>query len=888
MSSMTGSWQPEMNGSGHLPRGTTRGYGVRQMAAGTAMTLETLRVEIRAEIQKYKTDLKRAETATTTSSNRMKTALQAVKTALGAIGVVTGLMAAITKVVQLGKESLELASDLQEVQNVVDVTFGNMSGQIDEFATNAITQFGLSQTSAKQYASTIGAMLKSMGFQGQQLTDMSMDLAGLAGDLASFYNLDTDTAFAKIRAGISGETEPLKQLGINLSVANLEAYALSQGITTAYNAMSQQEQALLRYNYLLQATGDAQGDFSRTSDGWANQVRIMREQINALKAEIGSGLMEILLPIVRGINWLLTQVIRGLQVLRRAFSRGKGGTSSMDDMTGATAALTSEANAASGAIGGIGKAAKSAAKALTNASFDELHQLANPNSGSGGSGGGGGGGGAFSGMLDGIEEEVDGLTQITEKSEQGENAVRSFVRALFDTQRKVNYEIGRAWVKSPANQGIQAYNDAYVEFNGAIGEKLMELSRSANETRARGGVISDLANASMWGRVKKNLTGGVASLKNFVTGSAEAQEGIRRFNEASVNGFHDLAVALGLVEEDADDAREGIDTATRGIKEDLAKINADANLKDFGNKVTGLGKNMTSSAVETGTAAGAISRHLRDMNVNASKPISDFRNAAKGVGTEMTNAGTTTKTAANNVVSHLTTMKTNGTSQTEALRSTLASKFGQMRSNAGAEAEAMRKAIVDKAGAANGGIKQINFGDAGQHIKNGLIAGMGDFKYQLDNWANQFKGRILKNFKIKSPSRWMRDEVGVYLGEGMALGMTDSMSEIVKACETIGDAITGTFEDVQPEIQTPLLAGMPAVGSPMLQGTASMYSMDGRSGNWIELLASTIAQRMGANETGQNERPIVCEVYLDRDRIATAVSRGQQAQNRRYSSTAMA
>ena len=109
---------------------------------------------------------------------------------------------------------------------------------------------------AKKYTSTLGAMMKSSGLTGKAVTSMSTDLAGLAADMASFYNLDFETAFEKIRSGISGETEPLKQLGINMSVANLEAYALSQGITKSYESMTQAEQVTLRYNYLMQATRD--------------------------------------------------------------------------------------------------------------------------------------------------------------------------------------------------------------------------------------------------------------------------------------------------------------------------------------------------------------------------------------------------------------------------------------------------------------------------------------------------------------------------------------------------------------------------------------------------------------------------------------------------------
>ncbi len=187
--------------------------------------------------------------------------------------------------------SVKLASDLTEVQNVVDTTFGDNAGAVNEWAANAAEAFGMSELQAKQFNGTMGAMLKSMGLADDEVLNMSTSMVGLAGDFASFYNLDHQEAFDKIRAGISGETEPLKQLGINMSVANLEAYALSQGITKSYNSMTQAEQATLRYNYLMSTTADAQGDFAKTSGSLANQLRIAQLQVQNLGAAIGEALL---------------------------------------------------------------------------------------------------------------------------------------------------------------------------------------------------------------------------------------------------------------------------------------------------------------------------------------------------------------------------------------------------------------------------------------------------------------------------------------------------------------------------------------------------------------------------------------------------------------------
>lgn len=209
-------------------------------------------------------------------------------------GIAAGFsaVAAGKALVNLGAQAINLASDLEEVQNVVDVTFGSNASQIETWAKNAGEQFGLTETMAKKFTSTLGAMMKSAGLAGPEIVNMSTDLAGLAADMASFYNLDFETAFQKIRTGISGETEPLKQLGINMSVANLEAFALKQGLSKAFNEMSQGEQIMLRYQYMMQATADAQGDFARTSDGYANSLRLMETKIDSLKTKLGTHLVE--------------------------------------------------------------------------------------------------------------------------------------------------------------------------------------------------------------------------------------------------------------------------------------------------------------------------------------------------------------------------------------------------------------------------------------------------------------------------------------------------------------------------------------------------------------------------------------------------------------------
>ena len=153
---------------------------------------------------------------------------------------------AVKKLVDFSEKCIELGSDLSEVQNVVDVTFPAMSKQVDKFAQNAATAFGLSETMAKRYTGTFGAMAKAFGFSEKQAYDMSTTLTGLAGDVASFYNISQDEAYTKLKSVFTGETESLKDLGVVMTQTALDAYAMANGYGKTTAAMSEAEWPLLR------------------------------------------------------------------------------------------------------------------------------------------------------------------------------------------------------------------------------------------------------------------------------------------------------------------------------------------------------------------------------------------------------------------------------------------------------------------------------------------------------------------------------------------------------------------------------------------------------------------------------------------------------------------
>ena len=223
--------------------------------------------------------------------------LNNLQSALGDLASTIGLSFGLDSLIDFGKEAIGLASDIQEVQNVVDTSFGEMSSRVEEFAETSIESFGMSELTAKQTAGRFMSMSTALGLAQEQAADMALTVTGLTGDMASFYNVSQDVASTALASIWTGETESLKQFGIVMTQTNLEAYALSQGINKTWNEMTQAEQVQLRYNYVMEQTALAQGDFEKTQDSWANQQRILKESTDALAASIGQGLMESLTPL---------------------------------------------------------------------------------------------------------------------------------------------------------------------------------------------------------------------------------------------------------------------------------------------------------------------------------------------------------------------------------------------------------------------------------------------------------------------------------------------------------------------------------------------------------------------------------------------------------------
>lgn len=288
----------------------------------------------------------------------------------------------IAALAKFTKDCIEVGSNVTEVQNVVDTAFKDLAGSADEWASNAMTNFGLSELSAKKYMGVFGQMSNAMGITGQAALDMAENVTGLTGDVASFYNLSTDEAYTKLKSIWTGETETLKDLGVVMTQTNLDQYALNNGFGKTTAKMTEQEKVMLQYQYVTSALSNATGDFVKTQDSWANQTRILSLRFEQLKASLGKGFIALFTPILRGFNSLLA----GLQKVADGFANfvqmltGADVSTSMGSISSDIAGIGDDASSAADNVGDIGSAAKKTAKDIERslAGFDQINKLTEP------------------------------------------------------------------------------------------------------------------------------------------------------------------------------------------------------------------------------------------------------------------------------------------------------------------------------------------------------------------------------------------------------------------------------------------------------------------------------------------------------------------------------
>ena len=474
------------------------------------------------------------------------------------IGFLVGSAFAVGKLIQFGKESIELGSDLTEVQNVVDVTFTTMSDKVNEFAKNAMTSAGLSETMAKKYVGTFGAMSKSFGFSESQAYDMSTALTQLTGDVASFYNISQDLAYIKLKSVFTGETETLKDLGVVMTQSALDQYALANGYGKTTSAMTEQEKVALRLAFVQKQLSAASGDFIRTSDSWANQVRVMQLQLQSLKATVGQGLINIFTPVLKVINVLLgklatlanafksfTELITGKKSSGQTSGSGAGlaGTGAIADTADQYGQAADNAEKLADANKDNAAATKKVNKETKSylSSLDEIHKATStgsdssstPSSSSGSGGAGNSGLPSSAGNVDygNLAEGETALDKISDSAKK-----------LADLLKKLWKPFQDAWKKEGKNT-IDAANIALsgiAKLAKSVGKSLVEVWTNGTGTTMLTTML----------RIAQNV---LKTIGNIASGFADAWNKNNVGTQIIQNIADALVVVMQFVEKIAED-----------------------------------------------------------------------------------------------------------------------------------------------------------------------------------------------------------------------------------------------------------------------------------------------------------------------------------------------
>lgn len=335
--------------------------------------------------------------------------------------------------------AVDLASQLTEVQNVVDTTFGDMASKVDDFTKTSIQDLGMSELTVKQISSRFQALGTSIGISSEQvangtavankalmsqnntlykttdsMADMSLNLTRLAGDMASFYDVDQADVARSLQSIFSGTIAPLRRYGLDLTQATLSEWAMKNGLDANIKSMTQAEKVLLRYNYVMANSKAAMGDFTKTAGTWSNSVRVLKQEFQAWGSIIGSVVINALKPFVQALNKVMLKVISFTRTVADALGAIFGWTI---EISGRGATADGMEDIADG-VGDIGDNADSSNKKAqklkkTLLSIDEIHALDdNSDSGSGGgSGSGGSGGGGAGSGVDSSLKKTDGLLE---------------------------------------------------------------------------------------------------------------------------------------------------------------------------------------------------------------------------------------------------------------------------------------------------------------------------------------------------------------------------------------------------------------------------------------------------------------------------------------------
>ena len=391
------------------------------------MTIEELEIVIEAQTREFNQQIANVTNQVSNMEKRVNKSLGNIKNIFGRVGKWIAAFG-IGKVI---KDSIITAMDSIESDSMFDTVFGSLANDVRQWSEELQSTLGLNGYAIRENVATLYNMTQSMGLASNKALTLSKDMTLLAEDMASFYNISSDEAFNKIRSGLTGETEPLKALGILVDDATIKQYAYANGIAKTGSELSNTEKVMARYIAIQQQTATASGDLARTLNSPANQLRVLQNNLNLLKIELGNAFMPIVQVVLPILNSFVQALVKVTSVVARFMNAlfGTSASSSAGSTADAIGGVSTAVNGVSDAYNDAGNSAKKAAKDAKGflAGFDEINKV-NQNSSDSDSGSGSSGGGSGSGIdipTFNTEEQEGALTQLTGKVEEFALKVRN-------------------------------------------------------------------------------------------------------------------------------------------------------------------------------------------------------------------------------------------------------------------------------------------------------------------------------------------------------------------------------------------------------------------------------------------------------------------------------
>lgn len=452
------------------------------------MTIEELQIVIEAQTRDFRREIDGVQRQMTGMTATVNREVNKIKNCFSRIGK---FMAALG-IGKVFKDSITSAMNAIESENLFDTVFGSLAEDVRQWSNELQEQLGLNGYAVRNNVATLFNMTKSMGLASSQALTLSKDMTLLAEDMASFYNISSGEAFNKIRAGLTGETEPLKALGILVDENTVKQYAYANGIAASGAQLTNQQKVMARYIAITQQTATANGDLARTLDSPANQMRILQTNLQLLSIEFGRAFM----PILQVILPILNSFVKSLTVAANAVARfmsalfgtksSSGGVSKntakgINTVGGATTDVGNSMARGTGinnkynkSLEKTGKQAKKTAKEFKGfmAGFDEINKFSLPETpDTGGPGAGGPGAGAGIGDMGSIgipEIDTGELEETTGAIEELANKVKNILNEMFKPFRNAWNTYGKG-VLEELDKAFTGTKNTIINFGKLLG-----------------------------------------------------------------------------------------------------------------------------------------------------------------------------------------------------------------------------------------------------------------------------------------------------------------------------------------------------------------------------------------------------------------------------------